>query len=589
MRIFIKHHIYDLQQIKDTYNNFDSTETNTQQEYVDTYSNGGNLLFAGGENDGKGDNPPQISAYTPKDYSYLLSRNYQLQQEAEQIQKQQDNTRVVSKPKATLTKQQKEYLSYQKNATDNGMQPMKYEDYVSATNRTEPTIGQSNKSDEYLQNLFESDDRNLVEKVSDFVFPKTTYVMNPNTGYFSRQNRVFKQNIDNAIETTRPITDWTVGLMPITATPYWTMIGGRDIMKGDYLQGALEFAPGAYKIAEKIPSIIDSTMRRGMLSASRFSLSPNPVEVFIKDLKSKTDRKNSLSYFKDALLYTLTGNPNYFPKIYTNEEGFIRGANTGNLLHDGIEAIENSKSNKEHYNYFRSLPDNIIGANTMGKEWLNPQKLTPVESGSDLDMLLKATFGENYRTRFNGSKGTTYAYSVNNVSDIISQGIKSENILEKTANGNNMIISAGNFRNDITKGFSEAMEPEITYDNKVSSKINVAGNQKIIGQVELNELDDKAKEVYNKLGMPLPERNFVTYRTADAYKFEPEAYKKRWLMPSFKDKIAIPFLKKYHKYENPIITIEENPIRLPLEDRNVYDATEYHFNNKKYGGYLLWI
>ena len=109
MRIFVKHGIYDLQQIKDTYNNFDSTETNTQQEYVDTYSNGGNLFFAGGENDGKGDNPPQISAYTPKDYSYLFSRDYQLQRQAEQIQKQQDNTRVAIQPKINkqITKQDK--------------------------------------------------------------------------------------------------------------------------------------------------------------------------------------------------------------------------------------------------------------------------------------------------------------------------------------------------------------------------------------------------------------------------------------------------------------------------------------------------
>ena len=98
MRIFVKHHIYDLQQIKDTYNNFDSTETDTQQEYVDTYSNGGNLFFAGGKNDGKGDNPPQLSTYTPKDYSYLFSKDYQLQQQAKQIQKHQDNTKVVKKP-----------------------------------------------------------------------------------------------------------------------------------------------------------------------------------------------------------------------------------------------------------------------------------------------------------------------------------------------------------------------------------------------------------------------------------------------------------------------------------------------------------
>ena len=58
MRIFIKHGIYDLQQIKDTYNNFDSTKTDTKPEYVDTYSNGGNLFFAGGENNTNGNNPP---------------------------------------------------------------------------------------------------------------------------------------------------------------------------------------------------------------------------------------------------------------------------------------------------------------------------------------------------------------------------------------------------------------------------------------------------------------------------------------------------------------------------------------------------
>ena len=60
MGIFVKQGIYDLQQIKDTYNNFDSTASDTyaQSEYVDTYSNGGNLFFAGGENNTNGNNPP---------------------------------------------------------------------------------------------------------------------------------------------------------------------------------------------------------------------------------------------------------------------------------------------------------------------------------------------------------------------------------------------------------------------------------------------------------------------------------------------------------------------------------------------------
>ncbi|MBP3253980.1 MAG: hypothetical protein J6M30_05695 [Bacteroidales bacterium] len=471
---------------------------------------------------------------------------------------------------------------------------MSYKDYIAVTNKVNPTISQSNRSEEYLQNLFKKGDRNLVEKISDFVFPKTTYVKNPNTGNFDRQNRAFKQNIDNAIETIRPVTDWTVGVAPITATPYWTMMGARDIMKGNYFQGALEFAPSAYRIAEKIPSIIENIrgikepiVRRGMLSVGRFTTSPNPGSAFKSDLL--TDRKNALNYLKDTIKYSLTGNPNHFPKIYRTEDDIIRGTNTGNIF-DVDENVLNSKNNIDHYNYFRSLPDNILGANTMGKAWLNPQKFSVVEDGSELDMLLKETFGENYRNRFNGKYGETYVYAMDNVSDIIPESIESENILEKTAKGNNMIVSAGTHAPfDVTKGIYEPIQPRIMYDYNNMSVVNVAGNNKIIGTVKLKDLDEIAKEVYKKEGWSLPERDLGTYRTADAYKFEPEAYKKRWLTSDFKDKIAIPFLKKYHKYENPVITIEKNANKIPFDDDDVFKALEYHFNNKKYGGYLLWI
>ena len=89
--LFIRSGIKDLNQMKDTYNNFDIYNT--------IYSNDNNLFATGSKINTKSDNPPAQFEYTPKDYSYLFSRDYQLQQQAEQIKRQQDNTRVTSKPK----------------------------------------------------------------------------------------------------------------------------------------------------------------------------------------------------------------------------------------------------------------------------------------------------------------------------------------------------------------------------------------------------------------------------------------------------------------------------------------------------------
>ena len=85
--LFIRSGIKDLNQMKDTYNNFDIYNT--------IYSNDNNLFATGSKINTKSDNPPAQFEYTPKDYSYVFSRDYQLQQQAEQIKRQQDNTRVT--------------------------------------------------------------------------------------------------------------------------------------------------------------------------------------------------------------------------------------------------------------------------------------------------------------------------------------------------------------------------------------------------------------------------------------------------------------------------------------------------------------
>lgn len=95
--LYIKNGIYDLNQMKEHFYNSINTNDN-------------NLFATGSKINTKSDNPPAQFEYTPKDYSYLFSRDYQLQQQAEQIKRQQDNTRVTSKPKINAREEIKKHL-----------------------------------------------------------------------------------------------------------------------------------------------------------------------------------------------------------------------------------------------------------------------------------------------------------------------------------------------------------------------------------------------------------------------------------------------------------------------------------------------